>query len=47
MRVLNRAGPGQRGGVTGLSWLKIPHLIVTALSPFLSVAKRHLEWILC
>ena len=29
------------------SWVKIPHVIVTALSSPLSTAKRHLEWILC
>lgn len=41
------SGTRTEGGVSGLSWLKIPRLIVTALSPFLSMAKRHLEWILC
>lgn len=34
-------------GVTGLCCLKISHLIATALSAFLFMAKRHLEWILC
>lgn len=33
--------------VTRLCCLNIYLLIVTALSAFLSMAKRHLEWILC
>lgn len=33
--------------VTVLCCLNICPLIVTALSAFLSMAKRHLEWILC
>ena len=35
-----------RGGVSGFSWVEIPHVIVTALSSSLAAAKLHLEWIL-
>ena len=38
---------GGAGGVSGVSWAEIPHVIVTALSSSLSAAKLHLEWILC
>lgn len=33
--------------VAALCCLTVSHLIATALSAFLSMAKRHLEWILC